>query len=114
MRGRRRQVKRRLQSEFGVFQSSFAAIPSRFLCRMYANSSGVEFLRAQYTSKEGERKFRRCLFTSSIKHEIRHFHVVVVQKRQRNAQKIKTIAFMTFSLPSPSSDLKVPIFFLSL
>ena len=87
MRGRRRQVKRRLQSEFGVFQSSVATIPSRFPCRMYANSSGIEFLRAQYPSKEGERKFRRCLFTSSIKHEIRHFHVVVVQKRQRNAQK---------------------------
>ena len=47
----------------------------------------LKFLRAQYPSKEGERKFRRCLSTSSIKHEIRHFHVVVVQKRQRNAQK---------------------------
>ena len=54
---------------------------------MYANSSGVEFLRAQYPSKEEERKFRRWLFTSSIKYEIRHFHVVVVQKRQRNEQK---------------------------
>ena len=90
---------------------------------MYANSSGVEFLRAQYPSKEGERKFRRCLFTSSIKHEIRHFHFVVVQKRQMYKKVservqvvvllIKTIAFMTFSLPSPSSDLKFPIFFLS-
>ena len=28
-----------------------------------------------------EKKFRRCLFTSSIKREIRHFHVVVVPKR---------------------------------
>ena len=46
-----------------------------------------------------------------------HFHVVVVQKRQRNVQKsfmpvkvlvlLKPIAFMTFSLLSPSSDLKV-------
>ena len=27
------------------------------------------------------------MFTFSIKREIRHFHVVVVQKRQRNVQK---------------------------
>ena len=40
-----------------------------------------------YPSSEREIKFRRCLFTSSIKHEIRHFHVVVVQKRERNVQK---------------------------
>ena len=57
---------------------------------------------------------------SPIKHDIRHFHVVVVQKRKRNVQKVsctckvvvspmKPIAFMKFSLPSPSSDLKVPI-----
>ena len=32
-------------------------------------------------------KFRRCLFTSSIKHKSKHFHVVVVQKRERNVQK---------------------------
>ena len=57
---------------------------------------------------------------SPIKHDIRHFHVVVVQKRKRNVQKVSCtckvvvspmtpIAFMKFSLPSPSSDLKVPI-----
>ena len=40
-----------------------------------------------YPGSEGEIKFCRCLFTSSIKHEIRHFHVVVVQKRERNVQK---------------------------
>ena len=38
-------------------------------------------------SSEREIKFHRCLFTSSIKHEIRHFHVVFVQKRKRNVQK---------------------------
>ena len=32
-------------------------------------------------------KFRRSLFTFSTQREIRHFHVVVVQKRQRNEQK---------------------------
>ena len=40
-----------------------------------------------HSSLERERKSRGCLFTSSIKHEIRHFHVVVVQCRQRNVQK---------------------------
>ena len=39
------------------------------------------------SSSEREIKFRRWLFTSSIKREIRHFHVVVVQKRERNVQK---------------------------
>ena len=34
-----------------------------------------------------EIKFPRCLFTFSIKREIRHFHLMVVQKRKRNVQK---------------------------
>ena len=54
-----------------------------------------------------------------MKREIRHFHVVVVQKRERNVQKsvmhvqscfllIKPIVFfLTFSLSSASLDLKV-------
>ena len=40
-----------------------------------------------HPSSEREVKFRRCLFMFSIKRKIRHFHVVVVQKRQRNVQK---------------------------
>ena len=40
-----------------------------------------------YPSSEREVIFRRCLFTPSIKREIRYFHVVVVQKRERNRQK---------------------------
>ena len=53
---------------------------------------------------------RRCLSTSSITREIRHFYVAVVQNRERNVQKsvmhvrlvllIKPIAFLTFSLSS--------------
>ena len=39
------------------------------------------------SSLERERKIRRRLFALSIKPEIRHFHVVVVQWRQRNLQK---------------------------
>ena len=74
-----------------------------------------------YPSSERELKFRRCLFTSFIKHKIiRHFHVVVVQKRERNVHvrvmhvqsccfAYKTYCFLTFSSPSASLDLKVPI-----
>ena len=40
-----------------------------------------------HSSLERERKFRRSLFASSKKREIRHFHVVVTQWRQRNVQK---------------------------
>ena len=43
-----------------------------------------------YSSSERERKFRRRLFRSSIKREIRNFHVVVVQWRKRNVQKSVT------------------------
>ena len=56
------------------------------------------------------------MFPSSIKREFRHLHVVVVQQRQRNVQKSVmhvqsccfAIAFLSFSLPSPSSLLKLP------
>lgn len=40
-----------------------------------------------YPSLQRQRNFRRRLFTSSIVRENRHFHVVVVQQRQRNVQK---------------------------
>ena len=36
--------------------------------------------------KKWREKFRSCLFTSSIKRETRHFHIVAVQWRQRNVQ----------------------------
>ena len=77
-----------------------------------------------YSSLERERKIRRCLpvvFTSSIKREIRYFQELVVQRRQWNVQKkvwrtckifvllYKAIVFLTFSLPSPTSLVKLPI-----
>ena len=40
-----------------------------------------------YPSSEREIKFRRCLFTSSIEREIRHFHVVVGQKGAKKCTK---------------------------
>ena len=66
----------------------------------------------------GKEKESSCLlFPSSTKCEIRHFHVVVVKRRQRNVQKSvmhvqsclsKPVAFLPFSLPSPSSLRKLP------
>ena len=84
---------------------------------MLVNFSGVEFLK---TVSKFRKRSRRLVFTSSTKREIRHFHVVVVQQRQRNVQKSmihvqsgfanqsKPIASLPFSLPSPSSLLKLP------
>ena len=81
MRERRRQGKRHLKSEFLVFQSS-----SRLFHLAYFVKCGDELLIA--LSKSAKRsKFRHFLFTSSIKHEIGYFQVVVLQKQQRNVQK---------------------------
>ena len=66
-----------------------------------------------------ENEFCHCLFTSFTKREIRHFHVVVVQWRQRNIQKsvmqvqsccfaLSSYCFFTFSSPL---HLKLPIFY---
>ena len=70
-----------------------------------------------WKEKENSGKFRPCLFTSCVKRKTKHFHVAVVQWRQRNVQKarctckvvvllIKPIAFFMLTLPSPSSDLE--------
>ena len=67
----------------------------------------------------GNEKESCCLFfPSSTKREIWHFHVVVVQRRQEMYKKSmmhkvlfdqsKPIAFLPFSLPSPSSLRKLP------
>ena len=75
--------------------------------------NGVEFqgIISKFKS-EKKNKFRRCLFKLSIKRKIRHLHVVVVQKWQRNAKikawctckvvvlLIKPIVLLKFSLPS--------------
>ena len=41
-----------------------------------------------YQSSEKEKESRCHVIPSSTKREIRHFHIVVVQQRQRNVQKI--------------------------
>ena len=81
---RRRLRKRHLKSAFANF---IALIPSRL------NSSNVGKFWGELNSKGlyqslGKEKESCCLvFPSLTKREIRHFHVVVVQSRQRNVQK---------------------------
>ena len=61
-------------------------IPSRSIGQMLAVFSGVEFWRLYWSS--GKEKESYCLvFTSCTKCKIRHFHIVVVQWRQRNVEK---------------------------
>ena len=64
-------------------------MPTHLLCQMFVNPPEVEFQAAISKFWDREIKFRLCLFTFSIKREIRHFHVVVVQKRQRNVRNKK-------------------------
>ena len=75
-----------------------------------------------YWSSEEEKGNYCLVFTSSIKHEIRHFHVVVIEGQQRIQKCVmhmyaallfcysKAIAFLPFSLPLPllSSLVKLP------
>ena len=86
---------------------------STYFVKCRRNLNGVEFQGTIFKFKsEKKNKFRRCLFTLSIKSKIRHLHVVVVQKWQRNAKikawctckvvvlLIKPIVLLKFSLPS--------------
>ena len=82
----RRLRKRHLQSEVALLQtlSRLFHLVQFVKCWQFfleLNSKG------QYRSS-GKKKESHCLvFTSSTIREIRHFHVVVVQRRQRNVQK---------------------------
>ena len=74
MRGRRRQRKRRLKREFAFYQTSSQLFQITYFVK-YMDLNPDE----PYPSSERERKFPRFLFTSSVKRDIRHFQVVVVQ-----------------------------------
>ena len=65
-----------------------------------------------FSSRLFQQKEHHCLFTSSIKHEIRYFRIVVMQKLERNVQSsvlhvqscslayLKTYCFLdVFALP---------------
>ena len=112
----RRLRKRHFKSEVALFQTLL-----RLFCLIHADRqiltifSAVEFWDCIKVQKK---KKAVAVFTFFTKREIRHFHVVVVQWRQRNVQKNVThaqsccfailSAFMSFSLTSPSSLLKLP------
>ena len=76
------------------------------------NSKGL------YVSSKKQNENRCFEFTSSIKRQLRKFHVVVVQRRQRNIQKsvmhvqscrfANELLFLALKFTSPSSLLKLP------
>ena len=119
---RRRLWKRLFKSKVALLQKRYRTYSNSF------NSSNVGNFFLDLNSKKlyqssGKENESRCrVFTSSTKRDIRHFYVVVVQRLQRNVQKsvmhvqsccfaklLKPIAFLTFSLTSPSSLLRPPI-----
>ena len=61
-------------------------IPSRLICYMWVVF--ILEMNAEGRYKSSGKETESCLvFTSSTKREIKHFHVVVVQRRLRNVQK---------------------------
>ena len=65
-----------------------ALIPTRSFRQMLANLSGVEFYKTVSKFRKNKKKKVVVLCSRpSTKREIRQFHVVVVQRRQRNVQK---------------------------
>ena len=81
--GQRRRQKRH---EFAFFQSSWRLFQSSYLSKCMQAPLELNY-QEPHPSLERQRNFRRRLFTSSIVRENRHFHVVVVQQRQKNVQK---------------------------
>ena len=67
-------------------------------------------LKSYYLSSEKEEENPRLLSTSSIKREIGKFHVGVVQRStaKKWTKLLFCQSFLPFSLPSPSSLLKLP------
>ena len=83
---RRRLRKRHLKSEFALLQAL-----SRLFHLVYFVKCWQMFLefnsKGLYQSSGKENENCCFVFPSSTKREIRRFHVVVVQRRQRNVQK---------------------------
>ena len=126
-RWRRRLRKRQLKSVFARVQTSSRLFHLVQLVKCWRICLEVDS-KGLYQSS-GEAKEGRCLvFTSSKKHvtlgtstpSIRHFHVVVAQRRQGNAQKRVMdvqvccftnlnllFLFLPLSLPSPSRRMSI-------
>ena len=84
--GRRRLRKRHLKSEFVLLRTFISLIPTRSSSNVGKFFWELNFKRL-YQSSGKEREGRCLVFTCLTQREIRHFHVVVVQQRQRNLQK---------------------------
>ena len=86
IRERRWQRKHRLKSEFAFIQSSSRQFQLTYFvkCRRTLLELNSWKTISEFRMRK---KISSRLFTSSIKREIRHFLVVVVQWRQRNVQK---------------------------
>ena len=83
-----------------------ALIPTRSTRQILALFWKLNSKRLYQTSGK-DKKSRWLVFTSWTKREIRHFHVVVVQRRQRNVQKSGVIQLQSCCF----SNLKTYCFF---
>ena len=115
---RRRLRKRQLKSEVALpqtFSRLFHQVSFVKCWQMFLDLNSERLYQSS-----GKEKESRLVFTSSTKREIRHFHVVVVQRRAKKCTKrrdarakfgllcqSKPIAFLPFSFTSASSLLKL-------
>ena len=81
-------TKRSLKKWIRAALNFIALIPSRLIRQMLAKFFLELDSKGLYFKVQEKGKGSCCLvFPSSTKREIRHFHVIVVQRRQRNVQK---------------------------
>ena len=83
---RQQRERRWLKKWISILWAFIATIPTHLVVKCRRTFLEVNSKRP-YPSSEREIKFRCCFLTFSIKREIRHFHVAVAQRRQRNVQK---------------------------
>ena len=81
-------TKKSLKKGIRTASNFIALIPTRSIRQMLADFSGVEFIKVCIEVEEKKQTESRCIvFTSSTNRKIKHFHLVVVQRRQRNVQE---------------------------
>ena len=84
--GRRRLRKRHLKKWIRTSSNFYLTYSDSFIVRCWQIFLELNFKRL-YQSSGKEREGRCLVFTCLTQREIRHFHVVVVQRRKRNLQK---------------------------
>ena len=70
---------------------------------MQARNFGTNVPKIDQSSGFKEKENCCLVFPSSTKHEIRHFHVAVAQRRQRNVQKMRDARAKLFLCQSKPS-----------